>query len=446
MLTGRMPVDAESTNIVSYLHKLEVEEPIPLRRLNENVSPELERVVLQALRTEPRERFFDVHEMADALARLPSARVHPQRRVNGLARKPMLGRRSIALRRYVMVAGVLGVTLIILILVVAVLQDRNRPLQAAVINTNARGSAETIVPTVAEIAQAQRRLGSQGFIAYIACSLDSQFQAVSAREMRDLTNTYGLAFRVYNSSNDAYQALTLIEQARLEGARAIILCPLKPELLIDSLTSIQSAGIPLVLTDTLADSYGGVMLEIDNDEVGRLAGDFTAQTLEGGNPRQVGVVILDAPDYSYSEARVQGFIEGLSTAPDTVEIIGRHPTATNQAASEAAVAELIQRGQAIDAIFSVVDTGAYGAVAALSQAGISPDSVIVTSVNAESLALNQIYNQRYLSASIDIARDASARGAVDAAVKLLGGGTLPGIITLPSGIVITRDIMISRTS
>ena len=67
--------------------------------------------------------------------------------------------------------------------------------------------------------------------------------------MRDFAAADGLPFASTTVANDDYKQLTLIEQARLEGAKAIILCPLNPNVLSDSLTSVQSAEIPLVLTD-----------------------------------------------------------------------------------------------------------------------------------------------------------------------------------------------------
>jgi hypothetical protein len=66
---------------------------------------------------------------------------------------------------------------------------------------------------------------------------------------------------------------------------------------------------------------------------------------------------------------------------------------------------------------------------------------MVVSVNAESAALDAIRSDQYLDASVDIERAMGSVGAFDAAVKLLGGGTVPEILILPSGNVITRDII-----
>lgn len=67
MLTGRVPFDAESA--VTIALKQVSEEPVPPSQLNPAVSPELEDVVLHALRKDPAARFADAGEFADALER-----------------------------------------------------------------------------------------------------------------------------------------------------------------------------------------------------------------------------------------------------------------------------------------------------------------------------------------------------------------------------------------
>jgi len=446
MLTGHLPFEGETFGIDALLQKIEFEDPIPPRKLNSQVMPELERIVLQALRKEARERFFDVNEMTEALEAIPGTRVRLRPAKLRFLPSPK-GRAGAAHRLRILVMTVLLVVgvVILIILSVSIFRQQNRPLQPATIEASVVGNVADIAPSAGEITQAQHALGMNGFIAYIACAMDSQFQSVRAREMNDDAQTDGLAFRVYDSGNDDYKQLVLIEQARLEGAKAIILCPLSPDVLSESLTSIQSAGLPLVLTNALPKSYGGVMLSQDNHQIGVMVGRFVAQTLTKNGKTTANVVILDAPKYPFSEVRVQGFLDGLSENIPNQNVIGRYPTGVDQAGSQAEIAKLINNGQRIDTIFSVMDTGTYGAIAALSAAQIDPNSVVIASVNAESAALDHIVRGDYLRATVDIGLDAGSRGAFDAAVKLLGGGTLPQTVTLPSGILITRDIILGQS-
>jgi ABC-type sugar transport system substrate-binding protein len=184
------------------------------------------------------------------------------------------------------------------------------------------------------------------------------------------------------------------------------------------------------------------MLETDNTAVGRLAGEFLGSALAASstrNPDHTQLVILEAPDTAYSNDRVDGFLATLRTRAPGIDIAARIPGGAQRASSLEAITNYLQTTEPPDAIFSVTDSGAYGAIRALSAAGIAPESVIIVSVNAESLALDEIYNGHYLRASVDIRRESGSRGAVDAIVKMLGGGTLPEILMIPSARVISRS-------
>lgn len=441
MLTGRLPYDAENIGLRELLHKIEVEEPTPPRQINPNISPELERIVLQALRKEPRERFFDVQEIAQALARAPGIRSGGRGALpNRLRRQTPISR---SWQRGFLAAFIVFQIVIVLGLL-RLVYDLSRPPDSpadATVIADVQGNVESAVPTDAEIGRAKVRLGDRGFIAYIACSLTSAFETARAEDMTVRANTYGVRFAAYDSAGDSYKQLTLIEQARLAGATAIILCPLQPNVLADSLTSVSRAQIPLIVTDALDHSFGGVMIEQDNSEIGRMAGRYAADSLADAGNEQPNVLILDEPAYSFSDARVTGFIEGLQERLPNARVVGRLAGGADESTSQANVARFLRGGQRVDAVFAITDSGAYGAIDALSSAGVKPEAVVVVSVNAERRAQDEINMGHYLRATVDVEREMGSIGALDTAVKLLGGGSVPETIILPSVNLITRDIM-----
>ncbi len=451
MLTAHAPFEVDNRGVIALLNRIEHEEPIPPRKLNPHIPPELERVVLQALHKEPRGRFFDVQEMAVVLEAIPGTRLRERQppvsgRFGGRPTTPPWRKVWQKKRFQISLATLIGATLLILIAAASGRLQLEQPAATTLIQEGGRGTLGNAIPTRSEITEAQRRLGADGFIAYLACKLDTQFETARAREMSDRAAEYDVAYQVYDGAGDAYRQLTLIEQARLDGARALILCPLKPNALAASLTSLDAAKVPFILTDALPEAYGGVMLETDNTDVGALAAHYTADTLEAGGIDQPNIVILDQPDYAFSDARVEGFLDGLRERLPNAQIVGNYPAGAEQAASQAVIGDLLAEGRRIDAIFSVTDQGAYGAITALAAANIDPSAVVVVSVNAESLALTDIFNRNYLQASVDIARQEGSRGVVDSVVKLLGGGTLPERLVLPPGILITRDIIAAQAS
>ncbi|NJO84421.1 MAG: substrate-binding domain-containing protein, partial [Blastochloris sp.] len=100
------------------------------------------------------------------------------------------------------------------------------------------------------------------------------------------------------------------------------------------------------------------------------------------------------------------------------------------------VEQLIADGVDFDVILSINDAGAYGAIQALEAADIPPDSVVITSVDAEPLARDYIARNHYLRASVQIDRAAFSEAGINAVVRLMGGGAVPERILVPPGPVI----------
>jgi ABC-type sugar transport system substrate-binding protein len=142
--------------------------------------------------------------------------------------------------------------------------------------TDQSAVASASAPTTDEIARAQARLGENGFIAYIACNQTSQYHAAQAREIGEFAAGFSLRSRVSDSDNNTATEISQIERARTDGAVGLIVCPLDVGTLSDTLTSVQQAGIPLVMMTSQGDSFGGVLIAGDDYlmglEAGRAAG------------------------------------------------------------------------------------------------------------------------------------------------------------------------------
>ncbi|HEY1268065.1 MAG TPA: serine/threonine-protein kinase [Candidatus Binatia bacterium] len=73
MLTGKVPFAAE--NVYAAMRSKLHDDPIPPRRLRNEISPQLEEIVLHALERNPHDRFESAYEMKEALAHPESVRL-----------------------------------------------------------------------------------------------------------------------------------------------------------------------------------------------------------------------------------------------------------------------------------------------------------------------------------------------------------------------------------
>ena len=470
MLTGRMAYDIETGNLSTLIYKILQESPTPPCELNPEIPAAAEDVVLRALAKTPTNRFDDAKQMAFALnialgraneddaptqyvSSSDSASISPHISVQVPTRQD----RRVLIGAISAIVIIMALTVIGLLVVAGSRKPELSPaarLQTSTSQTatsvvamaplyptilaGETGIAEDVVPTEDEIMLAQHRLGENGFIAFIACTQDTDYHAKQAREMQDLATEYGLEFRVYDADGDEYTQLTLVERARTDGAVALIVCPLNPDLMAETLAAVEAARIPLVLFQSGITGYGGVMLSGDEYQMGLRAGQLAGQIIADEMDGQAEVVVLGFPSMPILVTRAEGLVDGVHEfAPDAVivaEGVGGLPELGRET-----IEDLLAEGVTFDVIVSINDAGAYGAVEALEEAGIAEDEVIIVSIDAEALAQQYIQERKYFRGSETVARQEFSRGFVNTVTRMLAGATLPETILVPPGEMITVD-------
>ena len=295
MVTGRTPFELSDSGIAALLYKHIEEPPPPPHLINPAVTPELEIAILRALDKDPDQRYQSAGEMVQAV----NLAVGHKGGIRGLItlRPPHLSRlapRMTKARRRLLLSGALLILLIAILSLVIAPQIKNTPPPIQII-ASAHGTLDDVLPSEAEIAAAQQQLGSDGFVAYLACTYSNVSQMTRAREMSDMLAQMGLAYRVYNAENDIYTQVTQIEQARLDGARAIILCPLGTDVLTDSINSLEKSHIPLTYI-TLFDNPYGVKEDSSSYDIGLVVGRLGGQIYQDEhNAQPPQVIVLTYP-------------------------------------------------------------------------------------------------------------------------------------------------------
>ena len=474
MLVGRPPFEALTTFSLIYQHVEKT--PPPLREFNPQISPEVEAIVLRALSKNFDERFESSEQMAEALnvaigrkpTNDPSLLQPPPDTIVLQTSGPLLATSSPAStpswpsppvssgthateetlpqpsqtlpvkpvrpawRHWL--PYVLGIVIMVAAAGVLLLAARPAPgVSAPVVLEGETGNADDVVPTAAEIDAARQYLGTSGFVAYIVCNEGSEFFAGQARRMADTAAQYGLRFQRYDSRTDANQQIIQIERARADGAKVLIVCVVDADVVSDTLTEAQDAGIPMVLQNiSEPPTYGGVLITHDNYQLGLIPGRYAGQLVTSELGGQANVIILDYPDLPAIVARANGLQDGLLEYAPEANIIGRYLAGTTEFA-KTSVEQILAEGIRPDVILSINDAGAYGAIEALEEAGYAPDSVIVTGVDAEALARRYIQERHFMRASIDVGQNVIPVVAINAAIKLAAGATLPQSILTPPG-------------
>lgn len=464
MLTGRLAYDS-STPLPTLIYQVLEKGPNPPSAINAAIPQAIEAIILKALSKEVEQRYPNVEQMAQELYSV-SSRFTAEDDATNYAIKPLNTPRTpqsphtfitpyspptVTLpptparhtRRY---QGLLIGAVVVAILLGGIYwftqrdttEPSSSPKAYATVLFEVVDDSNSVVPSQSEIRNAQTALGDKGFIAYVTCTQSTDYHAKQAREMSELAANYGLAYRTYDSNEDDYQQVTLIERARTDGAKAIILCPLNAQLLVDTLTAIEKAHVPLVLLTSDMPNYGGVKIAGDEYLMGLKAGQSAGQFISAEMGGTAKVVILDYKDIPHLIIRANGIEDGiLEFAPNTT-MVGRYIGGTRDNGRQS-IADLLEAGVEFDFIASINDAGSFGAIEALQAEGIAPDALPIFSIDAENQAIEYIRQGYYLQASEAVDRELFSQTAINAITRLLAGGTVPGRIAVSAGEMISAD-------
>ena len=439
MIVGRPPFEMTESGIGGLLYRhLEAAAPPP-SSFNPRIPPQIDAIVLKALEKHPNDRHQTAEELANelllALDRPPLTWQSQSVFTRSLRRRIRLPQRLPGSRLLVALAVI--ATAVVLAFVF-------RPQPAASLTTvtiarEAHGTRDDVIPSANEIARAQAQLGSGGFIAHMACALDNIFQAERARMITSVAAEYNLPIRVYNPENDVYTQITQIEQARIDGAKAFIICPLGTDALDDTLDGLAEAQVPVTFI-TLFDHPYGVKLDSNNYDIGYEIGSLTGELLQEIRGGQGNVVVLENPNFPASQRRVEGAIDGVEARAPDANVLGTWAGFTRDTAFQS-IKRLLDEGTTIDAVIATADIGAYGAIDALNEAGFAPDEVIVASANGESFAQDLIRTGYFLRGTVAVNTAEVARLSVDATIKMLASSSVPEVLAYPPGELLTQETL-----
>lgn len=434
MLCGRLPFESGEGGVAALLYQHMHEKPPSPRQLNSAIPSAIEAIILRALSKDPHARFSSAEDMLDALRAAALNAPSSEPRLPQRDLQP--GQHRLKLRQWIYLALVLGAVTLLVVLAVFASQTPAAPSMNVVMD--ARATLADVPLSDAELSLARTRLEPDGFIAYVPCTLTDHFQATVEDELRVRAEQAQLPLRVYDSEDDPASELAMVEQARIEGATAFILCPLSEPLLDDTIVSLQEATIPLVLAQSYNSPYG-VKVGLDNAAVGRAQGRYAGQILEAEHDGRGTVVLLSFLDTSAGQSRAQGMADGLRQTTPLAEVLDPLNGATRERARQV-IEELIANGTHFDAILTINDDAALGAVDALQATGLSPQDVFIVSANNDTAISRYLGEDRYVRGSITIDPAENAQLLLCGIVKALAGSPVAENLMLSSGTLVTAGL------
>jgi ABC-type sugar transport system substrate-binding protein len=291
------------------------------------------------------------------------------------------------------------------------------------------GVPEDLEPGAGDIQAARLALGDR-FFGIISCTMGTEYHSTVATEAR--TRAEGLGFRaeVFDSRAEPDTQAGAVRDFVERGAAAIIICVLDPQMVSDAIWEASNSGVAVVQYAGRESSANGISVSVEESDLGCAAGSIAGNAINAEKNGEATVAILDYPDLPALAARTESIEKCLKAeAPRaTVQCCYLGGTEENGEASMAAALEIHPD---IDAVVSINDAGAYGAIDALGKAGKDGRSTIVVGIDGEERAREMTAKGDYFRGTVDTNPVLTGRMAANGAIMLLAGKSVPKSVKVP---------------
>jgi ABC-type sugar transport system substrate-binding protein len=303
--------------------------------------------------------------------------------------------------------------------------------------TDRLGTAQDLQPTEAEIAAAKAVLGAKGFIGIVACNLSSEYHATVPKAAQLLAEKLGLRIEVFDSETKADRQIAAIENFVSKGAQAIVLCVVDPKVVEKAVQEAANQGVYMLQYAGRDLAVNGIGISIEDADLGCAAGEIAGDLITTEKAGKAVVALLDYPSLPNVVERANQIEACLKqTAPDA-KIVGRYLGGTPENGL-ASLENALQAQPDIDAVVSINDAGAFGAIKALEAAGKDPQTTIVVGIDADAQAKDLIKQGKFYRGTVDTSPELTGEMVVNAVIKLLAGSSAPKNVRVPVA-KITRD-------
>lgn len=254
-----------------------------------------------------------------------------------------------------------------------------------------------------------------------------------------------------------------IEAAISKGDAGILITPNGPAVL-DAVEKARDAGLFVIALDTVPDPADAVDITFatDNYLAGQYIGQWTSETLAGGDA-VIGLIdLFDDKAVTVDYNRNQGFLDGMGIdlgdervngdeessgtytggQGGSYTIVGNEASQGAEDGGRTAMENLLAKNPDINVVYTINEPAAYGAYQALEAAGKSADDVLIVSVDGGCAGVGQVADG-IIDATSQQYPVKMAELGVEAIVELVESGTAPetseGLDFFSTGVVLVTD-------
>ena len=222
---------------------------------------------------------------------------------------------------------------------------------------------------------------SEKLIGVSMMTLTNPFFKVIGDNITAEAKELGYTTVVLSADEDAAKQDNQVKEFIVKKCAAIVLAPYDSKAIATSIAEADAAGIPVFTVDNACMVEGAKVVAhvaTDNYYGGRQAAEAIIEALgEGGGK----IAVLDHKVTESCTLRVSGFKSVLDahneSAENKIEIVAELPSGGNREVGHRSTQDIIQANPDLKGIFAINDPSALGAYAALTEANMQDDVVII---------------------------------------------------------------------
>jgi ribose transport system substrate-binding protein len=269
-------------------------------------------------------------------------------------------------------------------------------------------------------------------VALVLKTLNHPFFVDMRRGAQDAADRLGVTLQVQAAEReiDVDKQMQIVENLLQTGIDVLAITPSGSREIVTALVKASSANVPIIIVDTRLDAKAAAdagvkprtFIGSDNYAGGKLAGEYVV-SLTGGKAK-VGV-LEGIPGHETGDSRLRGFRDAVAKSPG-ITIVASQPANWERDQGFNVFQNMLQAHPEIDTVFAASDLMALGAIEAIAAAR-KTGTIRVVGFDALDDAKKAIAAGA-MSASVAQFPYEMGKAAVESAVKLLAGETLPADI------------------
>lgn len=280
----------------------------------------------------------------------------------------------------------------------------------------------------------------------LTVSEECEYCSRHLQSFRQKAQQEGISLKVKITNFDPAEQASQVDQAIAERPDAIVLWPADASAIVPSLRKIKSAGIPLVVTNSLPDLKYSKYWDVYTGPNDKASGESAAKAMEQGfKAKGLGdtgdvFLVTGVPGTPPQIGREDGFRKSLATIAPGIQIKGAQPGNWDQTkASEAASALFTQLGTHVKGAYAQADNMMAGVIVAAQRAGIDPSTLVLVGSNCSIEGVTAIKaGTQYATVLQSPVQDGEY--AAQAVADLLDGKKPENIRYLPQQIITKANI------